>query len=121
MAQAVIGQADDLARRIELPRGQGLFGGRIGPAAILVEVIAGMDDQVEFVRRSGMGIGVEITEADIRAGEHRHPPARGRSLRQGARAPDRGRTAVRRDEAIIIPPIGREPCDHGLGAPIALR
>ena len=119
IAQPVIRQRHDLARRIGLAHGE--IGIVVCARPVFVEIIAEMERAVELVRFRCMGIGVEPAEAHVRTREHRHAEARRRPNGQCPGASFVGLRSVGRSEAIIIPFARFEPGHLRLAAEIAVR
>ena len=69
VAEAIVGERDRLARRIEDPAGQSLARGRIFAALEFVIIVAEVDEQVEVAAGGGVGVGVEKAEGEVGAGE----------------------------------------------------
>ncbi len=87
IAQAVIGERDNLLRRLDIAAGQRVLQRRIVADLIFVQIIADVRDEVDVVPRRGMGIGVEPAERQVRAGEKRDREGAGRASGQRAGAP----------------------------------
>jgi len=120
IAETIIGKLNDLGGRTYHPSGQGLVFRRIGSHRIFINIVAGVDHQVERIILRRMGISVEISERQVGAADHPDSELGGFSLRQGPGAADRRPGAIGRNEAIEIPAVRVETVGGDLGDMVAV-
>ena len=121
VAQPIVSKRNHLVRRFDHATCEGLANRGVSADRIFVKIIADVHDEIEIVALAGMRICVEPTERQIGAGKQANAEFVDRSCRQGARTTDDTTSAIRRDEAIVVPTSRCETFDYDLGGVIAIR
>ena len=90
IAQTIVGELDDFGNRIHRPAGHGLLPRRICPCGIFIDIVAGVDHEVERAVLRRVSIGVEIAERQIGTANHADIELRRCPFRQGTGPADLG-------------------------------